>query len=257
MLVAGKALTGYVIEASDGHIGVVDTFLFDDKAWNTRWLVVDTGHWLAGRQVLVHPSAIGRPDHERRHLPVGLTKSQVEASPDILRHQPVTMQMQRRLYEYYGSDPYGGLDFYGAGLTGLGLAGGFRPSHGEARLLEADAARDASDKGDPHLRSMAAIGSYHIHATDGLIGHVENFLLDDAAWTIRYLIVDTRNWWFGAHVLISPYAVQSIDWGDRQVRLNVSRDQVKASPPWNAADVVERIYERRLHDHYGWRGYGW
>jgi hypothetical protein len=104
---------------------------------------------------------------------------------------------------------------------------------------------------------MHAVRGYHIHATDGSIGHVENFLIDDVTWAVRYLIIDTRNWWPGAHVLISPYAVQSIDWGDQQIHLNVTREKVKASPPWNPVEVVEEMYERRLHGYYGWPGYGW
>ncbi len=222
--------------------------------------MIDIGHWLTDWQVLVHPSAVGRPDHERQHLPVSLTKSQIEASPDIAQDRPVTLQMQEHLCSYYGWDPYWGPNFYGAGLygSGLGMAGAFGvPPYGTEREMPGETLQLGSEKGDPHLRSMTALRGYHIHATDGSIGHVENFLLDDATWDIRYLIVDTRNWWPGAHVLISPYAVQSVGWGDRQVHLNVSREQVRTSPPWAPADIIEHAYEQQLHKHYGWRGYGW
>lgn len=273
MLIVGSALKGYAIEASDGRIGTVKTFLFDDRTWKIRWLVIDTGTWLTGRQVLIHPSAIGQPDHEEQHLPVHLTKAQVEASPDIQQDQPVTMQMQSHLYGYYGWDPLWGPDFYGAGMSGMGMAGlgasglgmaglgmgggSGTPYLSEAREMEADTMQRGDEGGDPHLRSMTAVRGYHIHATDGSIGHVENFLLDDATWAIRYLIIDTRNWWPGAHVLVSPYAVASIDWDENQIRLNVSRNQVKTSPPWDPVAVVDKIYEQRLHGHYGWPGYGW
>lgn len=260
MLIAGSTIKGYAIEGTDGPLGSVKTFLFDDTTWKIRWLVIDTGHWLTDRQVLVHPSAIGRPDHERQHLPVNLTKSQIESSPDIAQDRPVTMQMQEHLYSYYGWDPYWGPNFYGAGLygSGLGRTGAFGiSSYGAGRATSADTMQLGSEGGDPHLRSMTAVRGYHIHATDGSIGHVENFLLDDPTWAVRYLIIDTRNWWPGAHVLISPYAVQPIDWGDRQVHLSVSREQAKTSPPWEPAQIIELAYERRLHEHYGWRGYGW
>ena len=258
MHIVGSALIGYEIEATDGRMGTVKTFLFDDRTWKTRWLVVDTGHWLPGRLVLLHPSSIGPLDHERRHMLVNLTRSQVEASPDIMQDLPVTMQMQSRVYDYYGWDTNWGPDFYGAGAMGLGAVGMSYPlPESNAGVLDADRLAGGADRGDPHLRSMTAVTGYHIHATDGLIGHVENFLLDDATWAIRYLIVDTKNWWPGAHVLISPFAVTSVDWSYSEVRLNVSREQVKASPPWNPAEVVEQVYERRLHKHYGWPGHGW
>jgi hypothetical protein len=257
MLIVESALKGYAIEASDGRIGTVKTFLFDDTTWKIRWLVVDTGHWLTDRTVLVHPSAIGLPDHERQHLPVNLTKAQIEASPDIQQDQPVTMQMQNHLYGYYGWDPYWGPDYYGGGLTGIGTSGLGTPFPGHETAMDTDTLQRGSDDGDAHLRSMHAVRGYHIDATDGSIGHVENFLIDDVTWAIRYLIVDTRNWWPGAHVLISPYAVQSIDYDDQKLRLNVTRDKVKASPPWDPVEIVEDMYERRLHGYYGWPGYGW
>jgi hypothetical protein len=257
MLIAGSALIGYAIDASDGRIGKVDTLLFDDRTWKIRWLVIDTGNWLPGRKVLVHPSAIASADHAERHVRVNLTRTQVEASPDIQRDQPVSMQMQSQLYSYYGWDPYWGPDFYGSGMTGFGMNGGFGMPYLGARQAEAEMIQIGSDDGDPHLRSMASVQGYHIHATDGAIGHLENFLVDDATRAIRYLIIDTRNWWFGAHVLMSPFAVLSIDYNDRAIRLNVSQLQVKTSPPWDPAAIVEQMDEQRLHGHYGWPGYRW
>ncbi len=257
MLIAGSALTGYTIEATDGRIGTAKTFLFDDRTWKSRWLVIDTGHWLTDRQVLIQPSAIGRPDHERQNLSVNLNKAQIEASPEIRQDQPVTMQMQSQLHRYYGWKPDWDSGSYGEGAA-MGMAGGFgMPYVAREKARESEKIQFGSNDGDPHLRSMSAVTGYYIEATDGAIGHVENFLLDDVTWTIQYLIVDTRNWWPGAHVLISPHAVQSIEWSDKQIRLNVSRDKVRASPPWDPASAIEETYQRRLHGHYGWPGQSW
>ena len=131
------------------------------------------------------------------------------------------------------------------------------PLFGQAPAVDVDTLERGSVDGGPHLRSMTAVRGYHIHATDGSIGHVENFLIDDMIWAIRYLVVDTRNWWPGAHVLISPCAVKRIDRNQNQVHLGVWRDMVKSSPPWDPVAVVEQVYEQRLHEHYGWPGYGW
>jgi len=97
---------------------------------------------------------------------------------------------------------------------------------------EEAAAAANPEEADAHLRSTSEVTGYHVHATDGEIGHVENFVFDHANWDIRYFGVDTRNWWAGEHVLISPYAVREIDWAGRHVELNTTRAQVKASPPW-------------------------
>lgn len=106
--------------------------------------------------------------------------------------------------------------------------------------------------GDPHLRSIKAVTGYHVHATDGAIGHLENYLVETNEWFIRYLIINTRDWWTGRQVLMAPDAVLSIDWANRQIRLDVSRDQVRTSPPWSYSDDTGGTYEEQLRTHYGW-----
>ena len=254
MLRVGSALKGYAIKASDGEIGTVGDLLFDDTTWKIRWLVVDTASWLTGRKVLVHPSAIGKTDYEQRIVSVSLTKAQVKDSPAILMDQPVSRQMQNGLLDYYGWDPLWGGSRFERGTFASPLAA----THNlDAALRKATSFETHLADQDPHLRSMVGVTGYHCHASDGAIGHVEDLLLDDAVWDIRYLIIDTRDWWAGQHVLLSPDAVTKISWSNSQVQLNVSRAQVKASPPWDPLSIVEQGYEKQLHVHYGWPGYGW
>ena len=104
---------------------------------------------------------------------------------------------------------------------------------------------------DPHLRSIEAVTGYHIHASDGEIGHVEDFLVEDADWSIHYLVVDTKNWWPGKKVLISPRLAREIDWTDRLVNLDVDRQKVKDSPPYDASTTVDWAYENHFHNYYG------
>jgi hypothetical protein len=254
MLLAGSALEGYAIEANDGRVGTVDDVLFDDRTWLVRWLVVDAGTWLTGRKVLIHPSALGKADYRAQRLPVNLTMAQVKASPAAYEDQPVSRQMESSLYDYYGWDPVWGGSIFGGGTMPQAFAS---PYLGGIAVREAAGIEARRDEGDPHLRSIHAVTGYHVHAKDGSIGHVESFLVDDESWGIRYIVVDTSNWWFGQHVLISPYAVREISWPDGRVELDTSREQVKASPTWNPAEFVDRAYEERLHSHYAWPGYGW
>jgi hypothetical protein len=253
MLFAGSALKGYSIAARDGGIGTVADLLFDDTRWNVRWVVVDTGTWLTSRKVLLHPSAVTAADHEARELAVALTKQQVEDSPSILRDQPVSQQLENSLYDYYGWDPLWGGSYFGAGAIAAPFSAppyfGFAGPKPPERL--------PGEEGDPHLQSLYDVTGYHILANDGEIGHLENALVDDGTWTIRYLIVDTSNWWVGKHVLLSPYAVKGVNLADQQIAVEVRREQVESSPPWEPAEVINPDYEKRLHNHYGWRGYGW
>jgi uncharacterized protein YrrD len=254
MLEAISALKGYAIEASDGRIGAVGDFLFDDRSWRVRWLVVDTGGWLTGRKLLIHPSALDGADHDAHRLAVGLTKAQVEASPDIREDQPVSMQMESELHNYYGWDPLWVGGYLGEDSGAMAAPLSAPPYFGiSANRMRTDI-EPSAESGDPHLHSIAEVTGYHLHATDGEIGHVENFLLDSASWEIRYLIVATRNWWPGKHVLMSPHAVSAIDWLEHLVEVAVTREQVKTSPPWEPLSLMEQAYMQKLHGHYGWPG---
>src|SRR5437867_11234489 len=97
MLASIHELHGYAIHATDGEVGKIDEFYFDDASWRVRYLVADTGNWLTGRRVLLPPAALGPPDRERHVLPVSLTRKQIEASPDINTDQPITRQQDEEL----------------------------------------------------------------------------------------------------------------------------------------------------------------
>ena len=111
MLFVKSTLKGYTVEASDGKIGVVRDFLFDDQSWKIRWLVLDAGSWLPRRKILLHPSALAAPEPLRKSIAVKLTKAEVEGSPDFLEHQPVSRQMEAHLYDYYGWHPTWGSSY--------------------------------------------------------------------------------------------------------------------------------------------------
>lgn len=257
MLLAASALKGSAIQATDGRIGWVDDTLFDDQSWKIRWLVIKTGTWLPGRKVLVHPSAIQQADFASDVLTVALSKSQVEASPGLGQDEPVSRRMESRVFDYYGWNPYWGPNVFPQnGLTSIAKSPLSSPVRGDTALREAGNREIDQQDGDPHLRSVAEVTGYHIHATDGTVGHIENLLFDDASWGIRYIVVDTKNWWPGQHVLLSPYAVRRIDWADREIAIDASREVVKGSPPWDPATMIDRAYEQRLHTYYGWPGYG-
>jgi hypothetical protein len=275
MLFAVTGLQKCPVQAGDGRVGAVKDFLFDDQSWKLRWMVVDTGQRLPGRQILIHPSAIAPLDlalPERRGLPmmsggvtlvvsVRLTKQQIEASPEASEDEPVTKQMEAQLYDYYGWDPNWGPTYFGPNAIATPFSG--PPLVAVAMERQAAEESQAAEReirpgdGDPHLRSVAKVKGYHVHATDGDLGHVENFLADDGNWDIRYLVIATHNWWPGKQVQLAPHAVHTIDWAERHINVNVTRDQVKSSPPWDPLAMVDQIGEQRLHDHFGWPGYGW
>ena len=194
MLWDASAINGYAIEATDGWLGAVSDLLFEDVGWVVRWLMIDPGNWAPGRKVLLPLSALGHPDRALRHFPIKLTMQQVKDSPDIDTDQPVSRQIEAHVYDYFGWDPY-----WGGGFLPISnvIATPFGAALYESGACPHDLARTdvQPNERDPHVRSIATITGYHIHASDGEIGHVEDFLVDDARCNIRYIKVDTRNWW--------------------------------------------------------------
>lgn len=249
MLRNASDIHGYDISASDGTLGTVSDFLFDDVTWRIRWLVVETGGWLLGRKVLLPPSALGHLDAEQREFSVKLTRQQVQDSPDIDTDRPVSRQLESGVYDYYGWYPYWSTGLYVGGYGAL-VGAGVSPALA-ARAHEEEKIEKHLDDEDPHLCSVAAMTGYHIHASDGAIGHVETILLEEADWSIHYLVVDTKNWLPGKSVLIAPRSVRKIDWAERQVTLDVDRQRVKDSPAYDAAVTVDRAYEALFHNYYG------
>jgi hypothetical protein len=263
MLFAVSGLEGCPVRASDGEVGAVKDFLFDDETWTIRWMAVDTGHWLPGRQIFIHPSAIApltlppKPrlpmmsPGETLELTVNLTKKQIEAGPHSREDEPVTSDMEALLYDYYGWDPYWGATHFGGAVL----------PNAESRIVGDAVRRDADAEMPPvdgvdHLHSVTEFKGYYVHALDGDIGHVENVLADDANWEIRYLIIATRNWWPGKIVQLSPYAVEDVDWFGERINMNVSRDQVRSAPAWDPLALADEAREDELHRHFGWPGYG-
>jgi sporulation protein YlmC with PRC-barrel domain len=240
MLNKAKTLQGYSLDNPDGEtIGTVKEFYFDDRHWTIRYLVAETTHWLTGRQVLISPYAVMAVNNDQQDVVVALSKKQVEDSPSLESDKPVSRQFEESYYGYYGWPPYWG------GLY----------SWGECPYIEHDRAKrrqfsEGQNAWDPHLRSTHDVGGYHIHATDGEIGHVEDFIIDDETWAIRYLIVGTRNWWPGKKILISAKWIDRVSWVDSKIFFRVSREKIKQSPEYTEDSLLDRTYEAGLHRHY-------
>jgi hypothetical protein len=108
---------------------------------------------------------------------------------------------------------------------------------------------------DCHLRSCRTVIGYHIHATDGDIGHVQDLLVDDQTWAIRYLVVDTSNWWGGHRVLVAPQWIEAVSWPDAKVSVDLTRQAVKAAPRYDSAAQLDREKEEAMYQYYGRTGY--
>lgn len=241
-----QRLIGNRIQATDGELGTVAEFYFDDETWTIRYMVVDTGHWLSGRKVLISPAALGIPDWESKTFPVRLTQEQIRNSPDIDTKQPVSRQHEMELSQYYRWPIYWESGFYPGAVFGmLPLC-----PLGDTPTVINDEASTQKRPGDPHLRSTASVTGYYIHATDGEIGHVADYIVDDETWTLRFVLVDTRNWLPGKTVLLSPRSITRVEWANSMVYVNLSRDSVKQSPEFDRRQLAVMGAASTSGDHY-------
>ena len=242
-----KSLVGYTMGATDGEIGKVKEFYFDDQSWTIRYLIVETGNWLNGRKVLISPQALLAPDWKNEVFPVNLTKEKIKNSPNIDTEQPVSRQREIEMYEYYPWTSYWGGGLWGGGM---GLSGVMIQDHHHSGEIRRENSTKDSDE-DSHLRSTHNVTGYNIHAIDGKIGDVEDFIIDDTSWKVAYLVVDTGHWFPGKKVIISPKLIKNIEWDTSEIMVHVTQEDIKNSPEYQPDEAISESYEANLQNYYG------
>ncbi|MFA5262726.1 MAG: PRC-barrel domain-containing protein [Opitutaceae bacterium] len=225
-----KELYGYKLAAVDGDIGHVKDFYFDDKTWVIRYLVADTGSWLAGCLVLLAPHAFSKLDQYEKTLHIKLNRKQIQNSPSIESHKPVSRQYEEEYYRYYGWPTYwdcGG----GLGLGGCPVVIPPPRKESPARPTRAD----------HHLQSTKAVTGYTIQTADGTIGSVNDFMVDSKSWMIRELAVETGHWYSGKEILISPGKIDRISYEESKVFVSLTMADIQRTGEYEVAKVGGRI----------------
>lgn len=242
MLRSAKKCKGFSLAAKDGKIGHVRELYFDDSRWTIRYLVAQAGNWMTGRLVLISPFALGPINHHEKVISVDLSREQIRNSPSPDADLPVSRQFEAAYHTYFGWPYY----WVGPYLWGPTPYPALPPEGSE---LLADLAHP-EHKADPHLRSTDEVAGYHIAARDGDIGHVEDFLLSESDWSIRYVCVAVRNWLPGKHVLLPPSWIKEINWEESRVRMDASREDIRQAPAFDASQPVDGELEKRLAEYY-------
>ena len=244
MLQSAKTLMNYKLETLDGHIGKVQDFYFDDKYWALRYLVANTGNYLSGRQVLISPYNLTAVNNDKEHISIDLSKMEIEGSPSLNSDKPISRQFEQEYYGYYDWPTYWTGSFMWGSSPDIVRDPGKR-----------NEPTSADKQWNPHLRSTKDVSGRHVQARDGEIGHVQDFLIDDEVWAVRYLVVDTQNWWPGKKVLVSTKWIESVSWNKSKIFVDLSRDAIQRSPEYTNNSRPTRAYETDLHRHYDRQGY--
>jgi hypothetical protein len=245
MLTKARDIEGFKLNSLDGEFGKVKDFYFDDQYWTIRYLVAETGTWLPGREVLISPYAVTGVNWVEKSVGVRLTKEKIKGSPSPDSDRPISRQFEGSYYAYYSWPGYWGGPYNWGASPYISYAGNGAVSGGGAD----------EEKFDHHLRSARVVTGYRVKASDGAIGHIEDFIVDDKTWAIRYLVIDTRNWLSGRRVLVSPRWIETISWADASVSFNVPRETIGRAPEYNSDSSLTRDYEADLHGYYDRRGY--
>jgi len=217
-----RDMIGRKILATDDVLGKVDDFYFDDSTWTVRYVIVETGNWLLKRKVLISLAALKIQSWDSNVFIVNLTCEQVRDSPDIDTLKPVYRQMEEKLHNYYQWSHYWNNE--NEGMFGVKPLYPFLDNNTTSKAVH------AAHDNEEHLRSICQVTGYNIHATDGIIGCVDDFMVDN--WMIRFLVLETGIWMMRKKILVSTALISNINWADSGVYINCSQDSLSDNPKY-------------------------
>lgn len=237
-----RDITALTLHAIDGQVGSVQELYFDDQNWKVRYLIINTGGWLLGRNVLIAPIAVAGIDDAGSSMRINLRKGQIEQAPPIEKAKPISRRYEEAYYKHFRWAPY-----WQSGTTALGTP----IPYPEPPPMNLDEPALSESPEKSHLRSSAEVTGYGIHTQDGEIGHIEDLVVDDEDWIVRYVEVDTRNWLPGKKVLVQTGRIKQIDWQSQSVTMSLTRHAIQSAPAYDPSKLITPDYEIQLFKHYG------
>lgn len=237
-----RNLIGLKVQAIDGDIGKIHDFLFDDRNWKIRYIVVYTGTWLFGKKVLISPNSVEQSASWRTKFPINLTKEKIKNSPDIDLDKPVSLQKQAELFKYYswpvGDDfiPIPAFDIQEESATPE-----TRPAMPSGR----------KEQLDQHLRSAREIIEYAVITKDDeKVGYVEDFIIHQlAAWTITHIVLDSKHNLPIKSTLIPTRYIKEVVWSENRLDVTLEKSVIESAPEYNPDQFTEE-FEAEIKTHY-------
>ncbi|GAB6145480.1 PRC-barrel domain-containing protein [Desulfocicer niacini] len=251
MLRSINEIIGYTFFVKEDDVGKCKDLLFDDQLWTVRHMVADTGGWLMDKKVLISPVMVQITDWQMQSIFLEITREQLEECPSLMEDEPISREHERKMFQYLNYPYYWAHD----GLWGPGAYPAVMtqiPDNSAQKHDEETLEEEEEKVEENHLRSFKEVKGYDIEASDGNIGYVEDFILEDKTWALRYVVLNTRNWLPGGKkVILSLNWVKKVSWEQSTLFLDISREQVENSPDFDPEKPVNIEYETRLYDYYG------
>jgi hypothetical protein len=254
MLRSIEDLKGCKVSCPDGELGAVAHVYFDDEMWGIRFIVIEAMGWNNWQEVWVSPLSVRGIDFAVGVVTLNLTQRQMTGSPPIDTRNAISRLQETKLFDYYGCRPYWAARPTSTYASHPAGSNDSRP--GLESLQLRPTLHVKGSRADIHLLSAQQAGSFSVATADGVIGHVTDFVFDDETWVVRYMTVDTRDWWDSAReILLSTEWIESVDSVRFTVSTTLTRDAVEHSPAYVDAVPLNRMYETQLHNFYGREAY--
>jgi hypothetical protein len=237
----------FTVHATNGELGSVDDFLFDDARWTVRYLVVGTGS-LFGRRVAISPIAVVEPDWKAKRLAIRLSMERIREGPDLLTATDIPRTREEEYATYYGYPAYWGGPALWAWAGAPGALAGTPP----AEYMVPGGTEDPKTLAQHQyqLRSVADLRGAHLHAADGEIGHVDDLLIDAESWNAPYLLIDTSNWIGGKRVLVPTAAITGVGWATHTVHIDLPKVRIQEAPVPDLDGPLDHAAETALAAYY-------
>ena len=225
MLINLEQLRARQVHANDGDIGKIKDIIFDDEHWTVRFFVLDTHPWMPlSKKVLISPISILKIEENSDDIILAMSKQMVEDSPKVEDQETVSREFELRYFDHFGysyywlgSHPWGDYT-YPSALTNQNM------------IVTNELKQNDIEKTN-HLREVSEVSHYNLHASDGDKGHVHDFIWDSKGWSLKYLVVDTSNWFIGGkRVLVPCDKIDSISWEKKTVECKLSKEEINACP---------------------------
>ena len=258
MLRCTKEILNYDVKAFDDTIGKVDDFLFMDTDFHIQYLVVNIGPILFGRKVLIAPHALGEPDWVSQQVPVNLTKEEIKSSPNIKTDQPISEMDLDRLHDYY-QWPKFWTSLSNTMVSTPMTVGRHDPNRGEPGYqtntvqLSIQKQRQATTS---KLRSINEVMGYKVSGTDGTAGTVDDIVVDDKLWILRYLVIKTGTIFNHKNVLLAADWIDWIRHRESELEVDLPVELIEKSPEFDPEMPMTRRQEEVFYDFHG-KPYYW
>ncbi len=242
MLISYSRIKLSSLDGSDGNIGTISDMIVDGDQWAVRYIQVNIGKWLPGRIVPLQPDSIVERDWAIPLAKTNVSADAIENSPEVRSPRPVSRAMEVELAKHFDWQPY--------------WSGGFGHELGGVPPLSPSLVIDKKKQQEiestqVNLRSANEVIGYKVHEADGEMGSVYDLIVDDLAWLVRYIVVDTGNWLPGKKVMLAASWIEQISWTEKAMHLDLTKDQVRGMPQYDPEQAVNRQHEEQLYDYYG------